>query len=280
MFSRISIAVKRASVPNRLSRFCSQGAPQEPKPSRAKIVASALVYGLSGIAIGLYIYDANDKKSDMVNAPSDYFHLAEPQGMITERVFMDLSIGGEEPERIVIGMYGRECPNTVKNFTTIAQGTTTSTVTGRPLSYEGSKFHRVIPSFMIQGGDFTNFDGTGGESIFGRPFKDESFQHKHTGLGVVSMANRGKDTNTSQFFICVNPTVWLDGKHVVFGQVLHGAATLRKIEALGGRTGAVSKEVKIVKCGVLPPLEQSAAANAPESEHLDETGRRRDRIMK
>lgn len=121
---------------------------------------------------------------------------------------------------------------------------------------------------------------TGGESIYGGAFKDEEFTHKHAGLGVLSMANRGKDTNTSQFFICLNPTAWLDGKHIVFGQVLHGGPLLRKIETMGSRSGSVSGEVKIVKCGVLPDLPSSKGANTPESEELDETGRRIDRIMK
>ena len=133
---------------------------------------------------------------------------------------------------------------------------------------------------MLQCGDFTRGDGTGGESIYGGMFKDEAFKYKHTGLGVLSMANRGKDTNSSQFFICTAPTSWLDGKHVVFGQVLHGATTLRKVEACGSRSGSVSGEVKIVKCGVLPDVASSKGATAPDKEDLDETGRAIERIMK
>jgi peptidylprolyl isomerase len=238
------------------------------------------LYLLGGAFVGYYFYKGDTIGAVGSGAKRDYYKLADVQGVVTDRVFMDVSIGGSEPERIVIGLYGKECPNTVKNFATIAAGTATSATTGKPLRYEGSKFHRIIPSFMIQGGDITRGDGTGGESIFGGAFKDESFELKHTGLGILSMANRGKDTNSSQFFLCTNVASWLDGKHVVFGQVLHGAGTLRRMETKGSRSGAVDGEVKIVKCGVLPPLEQSTAANAPAEEHLDETGRRSDRIMK
>ncbi|KAJ1395388.1 peptidyl-prolyl cis-trans isomerase CYP19-3 [Ochromonadaceae sp. CCMP2298] len=194
---------------------------------------------------------------------------------------MDIIIGSAQPERIVIGLYGKASPNTAKNFSTLCRGGTKSKISGIPLSYEGTKFHRVIPNFMLQSGDFTRGDGTGGESIFGRSFKDEAFTYKHMGLGVLSMANRGKDTNSSQFFITTAQTPWLDGRHVVFGQVLHGAPTLRKIEACGSRSGGLSEQVRIVQCGVLPDLSDSISANAPTTpELLDETGRKFDRIMK
>ena len=280
MLSKFSSFTRRSGSIGKISRFCT--APNEPKkPSKALVSLSVLVYAVGGVGIGMYIYEqSTSPAAAIIGTPAERFALADPQGIVTDRVFFDVSINGEEPERLIIGLYGKECPETVKNFTTLAQGDTVSKVSGRPLRYENSKFHRVIPSFMIQGGDFTRGDGTGGESIFGGPFKDELFAHKHTGLGVLSMANRGKDTNTSQFFICTAPTVWLDGKHVVFGQVLHGAPTLRRIESLGSRGGAVSGEVKIVKAGVLPPLAESKGANSPDSENLDEMGREANRIMK
>lgn len=134
---------------------------------------------------------------------------------------------------------------------------------------------------MIQGGDFVRGDGTGGESIYGRSFPDESFKYKHKGFGVMSMANRGPDTNSSQFFLCLKEAPWLDGRHVVFGQVMNGAAVLRNIEAHGSRGGTPSATIQIVNCGKLPPIEDTIAFNEPtNSEELDETGRRIDRIMK
>jgi peptidylprolyl isomerase len=220
------------------------------------------------------------KKLDATPKSTDKTELANPQGEVTHRVFFDITVNGGEPERIILGLYGNDAPRTVTNFVTIAEGNTASKVSGKPLRYEGCVFHRIIPDFMLQSGDFTEGTGTGGESIYGKAFEDEPFKFKHTGLGVVSMANRGKDTNSSQFFICTAPTEWLDGRHVVFGQVLYGALTLLKMEECGSRMGKVKGEVKIVKSGVLPALGETRSANAPASEELDSTGRRVDRIMK
>ena len=123
---------------------------------------------------------------------------------------------------------------------------------GKPLTYKGSKFHRVIPGFMLQGGDFTMGNGMGGESIYGAKFEDENFKLKHTKPGLLSMANSGPGTNGSQFFITTVETAWLDGKHVVFGEVLEGMDVVKAIEALGSSSGKTSKEISIKASGELP----------------------------
>ncbi|KAK3195073.1 hypothetical protein Dsin_026383 [Dipteronia sinensis] len=167
------------------------------------------------------------------------------------KVFFDLTIGGQSAGRVVMELYADTTPKTAENFRALCTGEKGTGKAGKPLHYKGSTFHRVIPGFMCQGGDFTNGNGTGGESIYGAKFADENFIKKHTEAGILSMANAGPGTNGSQFFICTAKTEWLDGKHVVFGKVVEGMDIIKTVEKVGSSSGRTSKTVEVADCGQL-----------------------------
>ena len=171
--------------------------------------------------------------------------------MVYAKVFFDITIGGAEAGRIEIDLTANT-PKTSENFRALCTGEKGVGKSGKKLHFLGCAFHRVIAGFMAQGGDFTAGNGTGGESIYGREFDDENFKNKHTGRGVLSMANAGPGTNGSQFFLCFDATPHLNGAHVVFGQVVSGAEVLDAIENNPCNSQDVPrKPVVIANCGQL-----------------------------
>jgi len=171
--------------------------------------------------------------------------------MSNPKVFFDMTVGGQSAGRIVMELRADVVPKTAENFRCLCTGEKGMGKSGKPLHFKGSIFHRVIPDFMCQGGDFTVGNGTGGESIYGNKFADENFQLKHTAPGVLSMANAGPNTNGSQFFLCTVKTEWLDGKHCVFGNVVEGMNIVKAIESVGSQSGKTSKAVVVADCGQL-----------------------------
>ncbi|KAL8960346.1 MAG: hypothetical protein Q9193_002938, partial [Seirophora villosa] len=184
------------------------------------------------------------------------------------RVYFDIEIGSTKEGRITFELYTPVVPKTAENFRALCTGEKGQGKSGKPLSYKGSIFHRVIKGFMIQGGDFTAGNGTGGESIYGEKFEDENFKLKHEKPLLLSMANAGPGTNGSQFFVTTVPTPHLDGKHVVFGEVLDGKGIVRKIDNIKTQADKPVSDVKIADCGQLSGDE----AGTPSKKVPDSTG--------
>ncbi|KCV70538.1 peptidyl-prolyl cis-trans isomerase B (cyclophilin B) [Fonticula alba] len=181
---------------------------------------------------------------------------------ITDYAYFDMQVDGQDAGRIVFGLYGKTTPKTCENFIGLA--------TGQPgFGYAGSKIHRIVNNFIIQGGDITAGNGTGGKSIFGRPFADENFKLGHNAPGTLSMANAGPDTNNSQFFITTAETPWLDGHHVVFGRVVEGMNVLYALEKLPVRMDVPIATVTIKASGVLSPEEAKPLAEAYDQAQRD-----------
>lgn len=165
---------------------------------------------------------------------------------IGSKVYFDVQIGGKDAGRVVFGLFDNVVPKTAANFKAMCTASKSPDMT-----YEGCPFHRIIPGFMCQGGDYENMNGTGGRSIYGNKFEDENFELAHTRPYLLSMANAGPNTNGSQFFITTSVTDWLDGKHVVFGEVVEGKEVIDLMESTGSNSGRTSQSVVISGCGEL-----------------------------
>eukprot|EP00899_Mesostigma_viride_P015600 jgi/Mesvir1/24040/Mv10776-RA.1 len=196
----------------------------------------------------------------IAKSPVSYSPPLGPPNPQNPKVFFDIKLGrtgeGTPLGRIVMELKKDIVPETAENFLQLCKERKVG------VGYIGSRFHRVIPNFMCQGGDMTRDDGTGGRSIYGARFPDENFKLRHPGPGVLSMANAGPNTNGSQFFLCTVATPWLDGKHVVFGQVVDGFSVVKAIESVGSRSGETAEDVMIADCGVV------AAASEAEARRL------------
>jgi peptidylprolyl isomerase len=217
-----------------------------------KKVSTALFASLFALAIGITSVHAQT----LTTAPTMTATYTPPvaPNPANPKVFFDINIGDQPAGRIVFELFKDAAPLTAENFRALCTGEKGVGTSGKPLHYKGSGFHRIIPQFMCQGGDFTNGNGTGGESIYGLKFADETFSGKagvHAGPGILSMANAGPNTNGSQFFICTVQTPWLNGRHVVFGQVVEGMDVVQKMEAVGSQSGRTSAVVTVADSGEL-----------------------------
>jgi peptidylprolyl isomerase len=225
-----------------------------PSPSEEFAMLISRCFALSlGLSVALNAFGADEKKAAPAKAAEEKKAPAkeekkDEERKITRHCYFDMNIDGKPAGKIVFGLYGNAAPKTVDNFMELCIGAK-SDKNPKGLTYKDSPFHRIIPQFMLQGGDITQGNGMGGESIYGRTFADENLKLKHDRRGLLSMANAGPNTNGSQFFITTAVTPWLDGRHVVFGEVVEGMDLVDKIEALGSQSGTPSKKVNIAASG-------------------------------
>jgi peptidylprolyl isomerase len=253
---RRQVSRRSGAPPRVLLSTSSRQSPPKPAAStssRSIILQGAtfLVAGATFVAINSYFSGPSSKRDDEDDG-IDRDEPVKPQAAVTSRVFMNIEIEDMPMGRIVMGLHGNVVPKTCANFEGLCRGA--GKVGNIDLSYKGSRFHRIIPEFMVQAGEKPGRSIYRSAYIDGR-FPDENFQLKHVGPGVLSMANAGKDTNGSQFFITTDRTSFLDGKHVVFGVVLSGWDIVRYIEACGTDSGVPRKKVVVSDCGVLDDTE-------------------------
>lgn len=208
------------------------------------------------ITVGGRQYNVKEGQQDLIidntdSAPSSVLRGVRDDEVVTNRVFLDVTIGDDTSSRIELELFGEVAPKTTENFRALCTGEKGKGRSGVALHYKGAPFHRVIPGFMIQGGDFTLGNGRGGESIYGMSFNDETFELVHSKPGLLSMANKGPNTNGAQFFITLAATPWLDGKHTIFGRVSQGMDVVRKIEQQGSDSGSTRVSIMITDSGEL-----------------------------
>jgi len=233
------------------------GASEEPEGYSWQLIVIAVA-----VALGLALFGYQMLTRSTPGPRGPLMAVAEASDRLNPHVFFDIEVGGKAAGRVEFELFAKVAPRTAENFRALATGEKGVGKSGKRLHFKGSGFHRVIPGFMCQAGDFTSGDGRGGESIYGKTFEDEWERGviHHTEEGLLSMANRGRDTNGSQFFVTVAKTPWLDGKHVVFGRVVKGMDVIKAIEAVGTKGGSPSQAVVIADSGelgeageVLPP---------------------------
>jgi peptidylprolyl isomerase len=258
-----SLVVRRCRPPSSLQtiqrleyRFASSSPPPPPKPSSTS--SSSIVWHVGTLAVvgGVYYAASNYFSGDAWRYNQDGVHrdgpTLPPQAQITSKVYFDIAIDRQPAGRVIIGLHGNVVPKTVANFESICRGN--ETLGGKNnihMTYAGTHMHRIIPGFMIQGGEQPGLSIYPSLQHVDHRFADENFQLKHVGPGILSMANAGPDTNTSQFFITTVKTPHLDGKHVVFGTVLEGWDVVNAMEACGSSSGKPTRQVTVTQCGVL-----------------------------